>query len=54
MNSDIVLYTDEGDPVRVILMDERDERLRLVDNPSKGVYGYENSQNAVTMFLEEP
>lgn len=52
--SGIVLYTEDGDPVQVTLMDENDEYLRLVEKLQEGVYGYENKEVSLTMFLKEP
>lgn len=51
--SGVVLYTEDGNPVRVVLMDDDDEHLDLVANPEEGVYGYENEKTRVTAFLEE-
>lgn len=52
-HSGIVLYTEDGDPVQVALMDEDDEYLELTANPERGVYGYENDETRVTAFVEE-
>lgn len=53
-NEGIVLQLPSGDPVRVVLMDENDERMNLAVNPEEGVFGYESSETSITMFLEEP
>lgn len=50
----IILLTPGGDPVRVVLMDEHDERLTLSAHPEQGVCGYEGAETTITMLLEEP
>lgn len=52
--SGVILYTADGDPVQVTLMDEDDECLRLVEKLQEGVYGYANKGVSLTMFLKEP
>lgn len=50
----IILYTGDGDPVRVVLMDEHDDRLPVVANPEQGIYGYQSAETTITMLLERP
>lgn len=52
--SGIVLYTEDGEPLRVCLMDENDETLRYVEELQQGVYGYENADTSVLVTLEDP
>lgn len=54
MSEGIVLYTDEGDPVRVCLMDENDERLKCYEQLEQGMYAYRSSETSLTMMLEKP
>lgn len=54
MSDGIVLYTEEGDPVRVCLMDDNDERLTCYKQLEQGMYAYRSPETSLTMILEKP
>lgn len=52
--SGIVLYTEDGDPVRVRLYDENMNSFKYTTNPEQGVHGYELGRKRITVVLEKP
>jgi len=47
------LQLPNGKPVQLKIMGEDDDWLDLTMNPEAGVFGFENEDTAVTVFLED-
>lgn len=48
----IQLFTEDGEPVEVLLMDENDQWIDYSYSPEDGFYAYRNSEHSLTMVLE--
>lgn len=49
----ITLFTEDGDPVEVLLMDENDNWINYAYSPEDGFYAYRNAGHNQTLVLED-